>query len=75
MTYKGYEIVLERQQFEVWSLTDDGEPIEFLKDCDHHYELGFWYVVRDDKETDVSEHDTFEQAKAWIDRTTMTLNP
>lgn len=75
MTYKGYEIVLEWQKCEVWSLTDDGEPIEFLKDCDYHTEANFsngnfrLYVIRDDKGQLVHERRDFEQAKEWIDRT------
>lgn len=69
MTYKGYEIILERSQCEIWSLDDNGDADQFEYDCnDSTHEHWANYVAVDDAGKWLCAASEIETVKNYIDR-------
>lgn len=70
MIYKDYEIVLERQECEIWSLDESGEAEDYLNECEDSMHQGgtYTYLVRDNKGVERARKYAFYEAKTAIDQ-------
>lgn len=68
MTYKGYTILLERQQCEVWTLDYQGDAKELVGLCSCGVVAGQRYAIESDTGAQLGGTLlTFEHAKAAVD--------
>lgn len=68
MNYRGYTILLERQQCELWTIDDQGEALDYHADCDDNtHDRMTLYIALNHEDVKVAAHATLKATKRHID--------
>lgn len=68
MTYKGFEILLERQTCEYFTLDKNGEPAKFIRDCNNSEHDGYFAYVAFIDGNNVADSGDLDSLKAYLDK-------